>query len=500
MTTQFMNLQKTFILILVAWCTLLNANAQSGFEKTYGGAKDDEAFYIQKTGDGGYIITGSTSSTPAKEQDIYILKIDSKGNVAINSSLGWPNDDKGNCIQPTADGGYIIAGSTQYSLDPKYYNNIHVKTNGTLTNIPWANFVLGQTNGNHAFNCVQLTNDGNFILTGTYEQNFLTAITMLTKINAKTGDTIWTKFSKYRADHWQDKGNSVIQTSDKGYLVGGQTLIILGNDMNDHQATLMKTDSMGNIKWHKEYGTSKGSSMNDFDIQDCKEVIQGSDGGFVLVGGSVQVNNGTVLPSTVYIVKTNSNGDTIWTKRIKEGFNAGGNSIKQTADGGYIVVGYTEINKEDKDVLLLRVDANGKKLWSKSFGGTKYDCGNSIQLTSEGGFILAGVTESKGLGGKDVYIIKTGADGTTAVEKLEKNQASFLIAPNPSKGKFTVHLSDMETKGEIKIFDLSGRIVYTNLIMDSSADIDLTSYRDGIYIVKLYSEGHTTVRKVVLQR
>ena len=71
-----MQFNKLFISILATFCVIVNANAQSVFEKTYGGAKDDEALYIQKTSDGGYIVTGSTRSTPAKEQDIYILKVD----------------------------------------------------------------------------------------------------------------------------------------------------------------------------------------------------------------------------------------------------------------------------------------------------------------------------------------------------------------------------------------------------------------------------------------
>ncbi len=157
------------------------------------------------------------------------------------------------------------------------------------------------------------------------------------------------------------------------------------------------------------------------------------------------------MPFIVYVVKTNSNGDTIWTKKIPEGFKAGGNSIKQTSDGGYIITGFTEINQNDSNVLLLKLDANGKKLWSKSFGGSKYDCGNSIQLTPEGGYIIAGINASKGLGGKDVYIIKTGADGNAPVEKLKISENNFSISPNPSSGKFSLQLNGLENRGEMTI-------------------------------------------------
>ena len=494
-----MKINNLIVSVIFTFCIACNALAQSGFEKTYGGTKDDEAFYIQKTSDGGYIITGSTRSYPAKDQDIYILKIDSKGNASLNNSLGWANDDKGNCIQPTTDGGYIIAGSTQFNLDPNYFNNIHIKTNGTLTAIPWAKFVLAQTEGNHVFNSVQLTKDGNYIFAGVYNPRFIQKTTLLVKIDATTGDTIWVKGSKYK-ESVEDVGNSVIQTSDKGYLVGGHTAFILSSGMNDYQATLMKTDSMGKIMWHKEYGTTIGTTDKDYDLQTCKEVIPTQDGGFAMVGYSVQIKNGTLLPFMVYAVKTNSNGDTIWTKKISEGYKAGGNSIKQTTDGGYIITGYTQTTLGDSNVLLLRLDANGKKLWSKSFGGSKYDCGNSIQLTSDGGYIIAGTTASKGFGGKDAYLIKTGADGNAPVENLEMGANNFLISPNPSNGKFSILLSDIENKGELDIYDLNGKLMQSTTVMGLSFDLDLSSFPDGIYFAKLITSGKMSVKKLIIQR
>ena len=89
-------------------------------------------------------------------------------------------------------------------------------------------------------------------------------------------------------------------------------------------------------------------------------------------------------------------------------------SIQQTSDGGYIVAGYTDsFGAGGRDVYVLKLDADGNKVWEKTFGGSYYDYAHSIQQTSDGGYIVAGYTESFGAGGRDVYVLKLDVYGTT---------------------------------------------------------------------------------------
>ncbi|MCG2676856.1 hypothetical protein L6304_06800, partial [bacterium] len=141
--------------------------------------------------------------------------------------------------------------------------------------------------------------------------------------------------------------------------------------------------------WTKTYG-GKG-------FDEGSSVQQTSDGGYIIAGctGSFA---GRWLD--VYLVRTDANGNALWTKTYGGKDIDGGSSVQQTSDGGYIIAGYTEsFGAGGQDVYLIRTDANGNALWTKTYGGKDNDGGSSVQQTSDGGYIIAGCTGSFGAGG-----------------------------------------------------------------------------------------------------
>ena len=122
-----------------------------------------------------------------------------------------------------------------------------------------------------------------------------------------------------------------------------------------------------------------------------------SDGGYIITGSTESYGNGD---ADVYLVKTDANGDSLWTKTFGGASQDYGSSLQLTSDGGYIIAGRTTYGNGDKDVYLIKTDANGDSLWTKTYGGSSVDFGFLCTQTTDGGYIITGATESFGNGGR----------------------------------------------------------------------------------------------------
>lgn len=193
-----------------------------------------------------------------------------------------------------------------------------------------------------------------------------------------------------------DEGKSVDQTMDGGYVVVGNT--DLGDSLQwGVNIRLIKTDSLGDTLWTKIYG--------GMDWDDATSVQQLADTGFIIVGSTASYGAGQM---DVWILRTDRNGDTLWTRTYGGPNSDWGNSVQQTSDGGYIVFGLLSY-----DMWLLKLDSAGDTIWTQTYGGSAADYGKGVQQTYDGGYILVGDTRSFGAGNRDIYLIKTDSLGDT---------------------------------------------------------------------------------------
>jgi hypothetical protein len=395
------------------------AFAQTSWWRTYGGLYNDEGNSVQQTSDGGYIIAGLTYSfgpgTPGW-CNVYVVKTNAQGDSLWTLTCGGASADGGYSVQQTLDGGYIVAGfaASFGAGEPDVYlikANVQGETLWTRT--------YGGTEDDRGYS-VRQTPDGGYIIAG-YTESFgaADADVYLIRVDAQ-GDVLWTRTY---GGTGPDEGWSVQQTLDSGFVIAGRTWSF-GAGFED--VYLIKTNALGDTLWTRTYGgtdSDRGSSVR-----------QTSDGGYVISGETMSFGAGFF---DIYVIRTNAQGDTLWTKTYGGAGYDFGPSVQQTSDGGYIIAGYTEsFGAGDFDAYLIKTDGHGDTLWTRTHGGASVDAGMSVLQIPDGGYVIAGETYSFGGNDGDVWLIKTDANGNVGMEEpcarhLPKPSPQFLVQPNP---------------------------------------------------------------------
>jgi hypothetical protein len=367
------------------WSAALELGIAPGWTRTYGGTELDDARAVRQTPDGGYIIAGFTKSFSQGETDAYLLRVNSAGDTLWTRSMGGTGADYAEDAQPTADGGCIVAG--EFDAGNRQIWLFKMDADG---NPQWDIF-KGYGNCDELGSSVQPTSDGGYIVAGkTQDHGYDDA--WLVKTDA-AGATQWYADKGY--DDYTDYATCVRQTADGGYIFTGMTCRYDG----DGDIWLVKLGADGGNAWLTYFPINDG---------DCGRAVQQTTDGGYIVGATI----GPVGNEQLCLVKTDGNGGQQWTRSY------GGTSAEycsfaqQTTDGGYIVGGSTlSSGAGQSDFFLVKTDVSGNVLWQKTYGGPGYEWCYSAQQTADGGYILAGATNSYGAGSYDVFLVKTDAEG-----------------------------------------------------------------------------------------
>jgi len=335
------------------------------------------------------------------------------------------NEDKAYAITETSDGGYVFAG--RYGTNGYGNADLYFAKLNAAGSPVWFKVYSG-TSGDEAKAIKQLS-DGSFIVAG-YTWDFGTPSgtyykSILIKLNP-TGDTVWTKrFYSQGILAPDGLGCSVDTTDDGGFVLAGK----FANGANGNDFFIVKTNANGDSLWARKYGGS-GSDIP-------RVVRKTTDGGFIIAGTTKSFGTNTAF-GNIWLVKTNSTGDTTWTRVIGSTDAEECYSINETTDDGYILTG-----RKGNDIYVVKTDRDGFQQWEKTYPHAgPNDVGRDIIQTSDGGYALAGLrTATHGyylLFPQLMYVLKMDKNGIKEWEK----ELGYDNSPNGSGGYCIRETSD----------------------------------------------------------
>lgn len=360
--------------------------------KTFGGDTNDDAYgsgILKRSSDGNYLVVGKTHINDA-EGDAYLVKFDTNGDQVHAKTYGGDLIDWFSSIIPFGSGYVACGGSQSYGSARGLSYCVMMDED----NVEGNHYTYGGADATNTFD-IAPTNDGKFVTAGNTTDTDAWLDFVIRKIDTD-GTEIW---KKYYGRSQDDTAWNILPISDGGYLVTGFT----GGWSSCQQIYIMKLNSSGDKVWEKLYGPCNSTQQ----WQEARQSIELADGSFIVTG--TIYNSGT---QDAFIMKLDSVGEQTWIKTYGGTGVDKAMSIVKTTDGGYAITGHTNsMGAGGDDIYLVKTDSSGNEQWHKTFGGASSDQGNSILQTEDGGFMIAGNTQSWGSGGNDIVVIKTDASG-----------------------------------------------------------------------------------------
>jgi len=335
-----------------------DTNFNLTWSKLYGGTSTEIAKSIAQTNDDGYIVSGYTKSNDLDvvgnhgQRDLWILKLDSSGNIQWKKTFGFVGDDESFSIIQTKDGGYFTCGYLDVTASGGQGNDNGFRSSSHGIGDYWG---------------IKLNADGEFI---------------------------WRRFF---GGFNNDKAFSIIETSNGDFIMAGAAESIdvdISNPKGGYDIWVVRISNTGNLIWEKSFGGSE--------TEDCFKIINSNDGNFFVLGNTrsndqdVSNNHGF---ADIWLLKITPNGDLIWEKTYGGSQFDSASSIIPLQDGNFMISGNTRSDdiyeiKGQNDILIIKIDPNGEIIRQDTFGGSKIDVSHDLIETNENAIIIVGDSQS----------------------------------------------------------------------------------------------------------
>ncbi len=431
--------KNLIVLVVMMWCSGVLLS-QETWVRTFGGSESERGYSISVTSNSGYVLTGTTESDDniftsmnRGKEDIFVITISSRGDSRGVKIFGGSGSDNGESITTTSRRGIVVTGQSN-SNDGDFEgmnsggSDIFVFKLDSRGEVEWKRTYGGSSDDGGT--SISTTPDGGFVITGYTQSND----DDFEGMNKGGEDIFVIKLDSLGEVQWRktfggwtdDRGNSIINTLDGGFVLTGSTSSndgdFKGMDSGGSDIIVMKLDSRGEVQWRR----SLGGWGDDYGVS----IITSTDGGYVVTGNTESndrdfkgMNKGYI---DIIVAKLNEGGKVEWKKTI------GGNGsdvvthTSSTLDGGVFLTGNTGSNDGDfkglnrgiRNIFVVKMDSHGKIQFTKTFGGSDLDFGHFITTTPDEGSVLIGSFDSndgdfKGMnvGSSDIFVIKLDSNG-----------------------------------------------------------------------------------------
>lgn len=354
------------------------------WSQIYGKASYETAYALVETSDGSYVLVGSSEEGVGFYSTVWLVKTDLQGSVEWNKTYSNDDQNGARALVETTDSGYVLAGYSGSSLNNRTKRFWLIKTDAE-GNIEWNQLY----DKGIAYSLV-ISSDGGFALAG---DNRLVKTDTL-------GNQEWSK------TYSGGEIRSLIATSDGGYALAGF------GGMNEwgyySDFWLIKTDALGHVEWNRTYGRINEEWTRIYgDVYDlAHSLVETSDGGFAVAG---KTGPDVFAAAHGWLVKTDPQGNMEWNQTYNNGSIF---SLAKTSDNGFALTGSTRsYGATYDDFWLIKTDCNGNAQWNQTYGGEKSETAYCLVETADGGYVVAGYTNSFGTENSDFWLIKTDAQG-----------------------------------------------------------------------------------------
>jgi hypothetical protein len=459
----------TFLLAFTSLSALLSA--QVTFEHTHSNGYVISATDILERPDGSYFYAYSNLSGWG---NIGFGTLDADGIWLSESTYGTSDgySMNMNAIQPLANGDYMVFNDSIYCpwivcISEKKLTRFN--TDGEFMSTQLLNLPFNSLYRDHYMN-----NDETVTLVSTSDvtQSRISTYTA-------NGDSIWSVDYAYPPGQGRIVFNAISPAANGGFM-------LTGKNPNGTRMLIARTNNLGDTLWLKTYGEINNVYAG-IDIETIDETS------FIILGDT----SGITTPSDIHLTKIDDDGNILWSKLFGGADNDFSASILRLSDGSFVALGTTySFGAGGSDYYLIKTDSNGNILWTNTFGTEHNEFATSIRETEDGGFIISGNQEVD-VFTQNIYIVKTDVMGNTV--NIIHHKTIPTIYPNPTNG--IIQIQSNKQIIQIEITDMAGHLVMKQFNAHDLTRLDLGKLSDGIYtITTTYNDNMKATSRVVISK